>query len=543
VAGGAVSGGQLSLNISNLRPGTQYWLRVRGENGGSTGQDIQFMTLNWGTTSFVTPEAEVSDAPTSLQVSEVRANSFALAWTAPAYSGGRDITNFSVEVSTDNGVTWRNAKADVSTSLSLTISGAAPATRYLIRIAAVNAVGASSYLTGEVTTLPTVPTAPTSLAVSSITATSLTLSWQIPTSNGGVPITNYQIEFSSDGGTSWTVIDRVPSNDLAFNVSSLRPNQDYQFRVSAVNGGGTGPTSNIASATTLVTPPSVPTDFSASGITASAAALSWSAPTNWGGAQITDFQVETSRDGGVNWRVVQKRVSTSTRLTLTGLAPGTTYQVRVAALNSSGLSLPATGTFTTQVAPPSAPTNLRAVDVTSTTAVIAWSLPVSNGGRAILNYRVEVSSNCTNYTALPRTVSKALAQSVIHLRPGTRYCFRVSTITDAGTSPASTVLTLVTLDNLPSAPTGLSFVPATTQATLSWQAATMSDSSPVRNYLVEYSRDAGNTWNYVSKPVSTSTSLTISGFAQSTNYLFRVYAVNNVGASLPSTNLAVMTAS
>jgi titin len=539
LANGATT--ETSLEVKNLKPGTRYWLRVRGENGGTLGQSTRYMNLNWATTSFTTPLAVVPDPPTSLQISQVKANSFKLDWTVPIYSGGRNISNFSVEVSTDNGETWRSAKAKASTSKSLTVTGAAPVTRYLIRVAAVNVIGSSEYLTGEVSTLATVPSAPRSLAISNLDTTSLLLSWMIPASNGGADITDYKVEFAVGNSNTWTEITHEVSNNLGFDVTGLSPNRAYRFRVSGINSYGRGPTSNIVSATTLVSLPAEPTNVAASRATATTASLAWRAPTNTGGAALSDYRVEISRDGGTNWSTVSKRASNSTSLALTGLAPSTTYQVRVAAVNARGAGPTVVGSLTTLVGPPSAPANLRSSDVTGTTATIAWDLPASNGGSAITSYRVEVSSNCSSYTTLSRTASNSLAQSVTNLKPGLRYCFRVSTINSVGISPASTVLQLTTVGNAPNAPTALSVRASATQVTLSWRAATVTGGGPVRNYIVEYSRDSGENWISVVKPVSTSTSIAIRNLTRSTAYLFRVYAVNDSGQSQASANLAVTT--
>jgi predicted phage tail protein len=127
------------------------------------------------------------------------------------------------------------------------------------------------------------------------------------------------------------------------------------------------------------------------------------------------------------------------------------------------------------------------------------------------------------------------------LLPGTRYCFRVSTITAFGTSAASSVLSVTTLGNPPAAPTGLRVTATTSSVTLSWTRATVSGGSAVRNYLVEYSRDSGATWTNVTKPVSTSISLRVSGLQRATSYLFRVYAVNDVGQSPASTPRRIST--
>jgi fibronectin type 3 domain-containing protein len=724
-----------SLSLTNLRAGATYSFRVRGENGGTIGQDTRFMNLNWGVVEFTTPQARTPDTPTNLVVSNIVSNGFRLAWTAPAYSGGRDINNFTVEYSTDNGETWRSAKSVTSTSLSFNVTTEAPGTRYLIRVSAVNVIGASEFLTGEVTTLSTLSTAPRTLSASSVTSNSLTLSWLLPTSNGGADITDYKVEFSSNNGVSWNEISheasnslgfnvtglannrsyqfrvsaineigagpasdtvtattpatvpsaprnissssvlansatiswvspsdngglnitdykvetsrdgtnwtaitraasantninltglapatnylarvsalnsegvsdttrvifttlatvptepgtltansitsdsltlswliptsnggaaitnykveyavgnsatwveipRTASNDLAFNVTSLRSNQTYRFRVSAINERGIGAASNIVSATTLVGAPHEPTSIRSSRITAAAATLVWVAPTNTGGVELNDYRVELSRDGGATWATVSKPASTSSTLALTGLASATTYLVRVTAVNAVGSSQYLTGELTTVAATPAPPRSLVASKVAEKTLTLSWRLPSSNGGRAITNYKVEVSSNCSTYTVLRRTPSNSLAQNVTNLSAGTKYCFRVSTITSLGTSTASNVLTVTTKGKAPSAPTRLTARAAATQATISWRAAAVSNGSPVRNYIVEYSSNRGATWTKVVKPVSTSLSLSVRGLKRSTNYLFRVYAVNDVGSSPASANRAVRT--
>jgi predicted phage tail protein len=238
---------------------------------------------------------------------------------------------------------------------------------------------------------------------------------------------------------------------------------------------------------------------------------------------------------------VSKRASTSTNLALVGLASATTYQVRVSAVNSAGTGSFVSGSFTTLAGPPIAPTNLRSTDVTGTTASIAWDLPTADGGSTITNYRVEVSNNCRTFSIVPRTASDSLVQNVPNLQPGIAYCLRVSSINAFGISPVSTVLQLLTVGNAPNAPTALSARAKATEVTLSWAAATVTGGGLVRNYLVEYSTNSGDTWVNVNKPASTRASLRIRSITRSTAYLFRVYAVNDSGTSPASANLSVTT--
>jgi titin len=523
-----------------LRADSNYWFRIRGENGGTVGQDSEYMTLNWAIIEIHTPAPILSDAPSDLVVSNITSNGYKLAWSAPAYNGGSEITDFKVEVSSDSGNTWRLAKQTESTSLSLSVSGAAPGTNYLVRVSAVNAIGLSEYLFGSLTTLAVAPSAPRSVTSSGLASTSLTLSWLLPSSNGGSAITDYRVEVSSNGGLVWSTIDDGVSSNLAVDVSNLLKNKSYMFRVSAVNSVGVGSVSDVFTVSTLATVPSVPSALITSDLQSNSVVLGWSAPADFGGVSLTDYVVETSRDG-IAWSVVPHAVSVARSLKITGLVPGVTYQTRVSAVSSVGQSEYLTGSFTTPLAAPNVPRSLSSSAVTSTSLTLSWLLPSSNGGSAITDYRVEVSSNCSTYTAINRVVSVNLGFKVTGLKAGTKYCFRVAAKNEIGFSTVSSILQVTTVGNAPLAPTSLSVKAAKTSVTLGWKAPTVTGGSAVRNYVVEYSKNNGVSWLKVTKAVSTSRSLIVKGLKSKTSYLFRVTAVNDVGNSPASKRLKVVT--
>jgi len=64
--------------------------------------------------------------------------------------------------------------------------------------------------------------------------------------------------------------------------------------------------------------------------------LSWRAPTTTGGAPVTDYVVQFSRNNGLSWTTFQDGVSSATTATLRGLAFGNRYVFRVAASNFAG---------------------------------------------------------------------------------------------------------------------------------------------------------------------------------------------------------------
>jgi hypothetical protein len=90
------------------------------------------------------------------------------------------------------------------------------------------------------------------------TQTSVTLSWTGPTDDGGQPITDYVLEYSSNGGTSWSVFPHTASSATSLTVTGLTRGTSYTFRVSAVNAEGTGPASGVSDSSlnsfTSVTP-------------------------------------------------------------------------------------------------------------------------------------------------------------------------------------------------------------------------------------------------------------------------------------------------
>ena len=519
---------------AGLVAGTDYWFRVRGENGG--GFIDGSLGADWSDTLQTrTLDPFVPSPPTAMTVKSITRTGAALSWTAPTFNGGALITDFTVETSRDEGATWIAVpNKPVSTSVNLSLSGLAPGTHYLVRTSAVNRAGNSeyAYLTDGFTTLTAPATKPKNLIATAISTTTLTLGWQLPDSNGGTAITDYRVDVSSNNGSTWTAIAHSPSNSTGFLVNTLTKGKTYKFRVAAVTSVGLGAYSDIFTATTTVSVPGAPTALSIKSITGSGSSLSWKAPTDNGGSPIYDYQVEVSRAGEDNWVLIDHPESTNKTYNLSGLAPGVSYEVRVSAVNAAGYSEFAEGTFTTTVVKPQSPTGLSAVDVSPTGLTLAWSLPASNGGSALTDYKVEVSSNCTSFTAINHTPSNALGFDVNNLAAGTKYCFRVSAKNSAGYSNVSEVIQVVTSGNAPAAPTALRVTNKTkTSIALGWAAATVENGSKVRNYVVTYSADQGTTWTTVRKPISTSTSLTVTGLHSATTYWFKVAAVNDVGSS------------
>ena len=72
---------------------------------------------------------------------------------------------------------------------------------------------------------------------------SISLTWTPPENDGGAPITNYILEYRSEGSASWKKATEKTLTELKFTATGLNDTEQYEFRVAAVNKAGTGPCS------------------------------------------------------------------------------------------------------------------------------------------------------------------------------------------------------------------------------------------------------------------------------------------------------------
>lgn len=317
----------------------------------------------------------------------------------------------------------------------------------IIASSAENIYGGDAFAVATSSGTPTVPQPPTNLAATSASQSQINLSWNAPSDNGGSAITGYQIERSTDAGSTWNVlVSNTGSGSTAYSDTGLTANTSYAYRVSAINSVGTSSQSNVSSATTGVasTVPQSPTGLGATATSSSQINLSWSAPADNGGSQITGYQIERSQDNGNTWSdVVSNTGSVSTTYSDTGLSPSTTYTYRVSAINSVGTSSPsntASATTDIQTSVPQPPTGLTATSVSSSTINLSWNAPGNDGGSPITGYKIERSTNGGSWSVIvSNTGGQSTTYSNSGLLPLMTYSYRVSAINSVGiSSPSNT---------------------------------------------------------------------------------------------------------
>ena len=104
------------------------------------------------------------------------------------------------------------------------------------------------YLFGPATAQP--PGAPTNLTATANGQTRVDLSWRAPANNGGAAITGYHVEVSTDRSSWSNLAANTNSTATSYPHTGLTAGSTRHYRVSAINPAGTGPASNIATATT-----------------------------------------------------------------------------------------------------------------------------------------------------------------------------------------------------------------------------------------------------------------------------------------------------
>lgn len=201
--------------------------------------------------------------------------------------------------------------------------GLDPATNYYMRVRASNASGTSGWSPGaSITTLNVVPNVPAAPAVTGFTATSVSLSWSSPGSNG-TGITSYTLEYDDNSGFSSP--SSVTTTDTTPTVTGLSSNATWYFRVAANNAQGT---SAYGAAKSQLTLPATVGTLTVTSPNPTVAAVSWTAV---GG---TGYTLQYSTSSTMSSPTTSSVLAASE--TISGLNPGVTYYFRVAAVNASG---------------------------------------------------------------------------------------------------------------------------------------------------------------------------------------------------------------
>ena len=355
-----------TVDVTGLKVSTLYSFQIRAENGNGVGAA--------STTDDVTTTGPPGK-PSGLTVTSVPfgPNELQVAWTASGSDGGSPITSWQYQIGSADPVTVTGG----GSVTSVRVPNLEPATKYTIRVRAVNANGNSPWSdTVDGTTDAGLPTAPTGVQVTARTSVQITVVWAAAVVPDGYPITAYEV--STDGAT-WTEID---AETFTATITGLSAGTKYTIRVRAVNANGNS-TAATVSATTQSTPGPV-TGLTVTNTLLNSVAFTWSPPTAGATVIRYEYRVKKGADGTYGgWvSVALTRIAAAT-----GLDEGTLYtiEVRAVAVGGDGEGTEVTGTTKQR------PGRVQSLAATAGRGSLAveWSAPASGATVVRYEYRIK----------------------------------------------------------------------------------------------------------------------------------------------------------
>jgi hypothetical protein len=283
------------------------------------------------------------------------------------------------------------------------------------------------------------PNAVTDLHVTAVSSYEVDLAW----SNPDDAYTTFQIERSSDGGTTFNAIDQTAAGATSYQDLTVSDATPYQYKVVAVSPDG--PSSGDSNIVTATTPQAILDTLTATGVSPTSIQLNWT--DNSGGT--ASAAVWRSIDDSTWTQIATVPAGTST-YSDTGLTPDTIYYYY---LSTSGPSATAVSNQTAGVTLPTAPTGLTATPVTGGQGDVqlAWTDTANDND----GYEILGSADGINFSVIGDVTAGTTTYDDLMAADGVKDYYEVEAFglggNSAPTAAASTtpVANIVTVDDTP----------------------------------------------------------------------------------------------
>ncbi|XP_042178233.1 protein tyrosine phosphatase receptor type Fa isoform X7 [Oncorhynchus tshawytscha] len=253
------------------------------------------------------------------------------------------------------------------------ITGLLPETTYSVTVAAYTTKGDGARSKAKVvTTTGAVPGRPTMMISTTIGNTAL-IQWQPPKEMVGEHV-GYQLQYKRMEEESFTVKDLKKTDDH-FTVTGLHKGATYVFKLCAKNRAGTGEEYVKEITTPDDVPSSYPQNLSVVGLTTTTTKLAWEPPAlAERNGRIVQYVV-VYRD--INSQQNHTNSTIETQMTIMGLQPDTTYDIRVRAFTSKGAgpNSPSIQSRTMSTSMPEFTKNFGVKTVMKTSVLLTWEVP------------------------------------------------------------------------------------------------------------------------------------------------------------------------
>ncbi len=481
-----------SYTDSGLNAGVKYYYALRATNANGTGP--------WSAVVSAIATAGSPDPP-ALRVTETDETSVSLAWNVPADNGAA-ITGYELQVWVRASAQWAEIPGfdETSAVTQFIHTGLTAGVTYAYRIRALpqnidtddpangtddegwsaedQADGANPPL-GSVsaTTVADVPGAPALNDITTVTASSITITWDPldVADRGGSAITRYEVHKWTGG--SWAHQDdvaavagreadpRTDQSDYAYTDTGLAAGARRYYIVRAVNSQGAGKWSNFESGITSPAAPDAPV-LTATARDTTSIQLTWTEAVlngaggfdsdnggyllqRWHDSAFATIQVDSDDDGTPDAPLTLD--ATTTLYVDTGLESGTQYWYRIRVNAETNSVFSGIAAATTIAAPPDRPVvSAQPGDISHNAVKLTWDAPHDNGS-AVIHYelhRWDTSGPANQWTRLALISATRTSYTHRNLDPETRYTYRVRAQNRApntdGFGPWSTVISVTT---------------------------------------------------------------------------------------------------
>lgn len=432
---------------------------------------ISYYHSSWDSLKYAKGTRTEPWAPRNLQA--VAGDSeMLLSWDPPLNDGGSPLSNYVVYRGTSLG--GETFLVETSSVPGYSDIGLTNGQTYYYEVSAKNAIGEgpmSNEASGMPVGPPTAPLNPQGLPGDS----QVSLSWDVPASDEGSPITNYSMYRGlTSGGEAFLV--RI-GDVLSYDDIGLTNGQPYYYRISASNAVGEGPLSEEVEATP-VTIPTEPLNLAVEPGN-SYVNLAWDPPNSDGGAQVTNYRIY--RDLAPGGSTILVEVGEVLFYDDTSVTNGVTYYYRVSAVNSAGEGPYSDEVSGKPVGPPTAPRNLQAT-LGDQEVALSWDKPESDGGLVISGYRIYRGTE-TSQVDFVSGIGDVLTYTDTGLSNGQSYYYQVTAANSFGEGAFSNEVMAMPA-TVPEAPQNLNATSGNSYVNLTWSPPGFDGGSPITAYTV-----------------------------------------------------------